>query len=639
MSKSCIFLLFSLLLLSYSVDAQSPVDTNSGGPKTGQKPLADKGDKAAKTAAAERLAQERRTQARALLISLAIDARTFRDSMLRSRSLARIADALWPVDSDQARLLFRKAWEAADVANQERAQRIQDEVRKQKAVTGGGFAMSLPPDVRREVLKLAARRDRALGEEFLEKLNVQKQEEAKTADHAKRGSVELGEGAAQRLDLAREFLFAGDIERALQFADAALGVVNMASIGFLVELREKSPSVADQRYAAMLAGASMNPRADANTVSLLFSYIFTPHLYATFGRGGVSSSQRADYLPPIDGVPQLRMAFLQTAAGILLRPQPTADQEQDTAGVEGKYLVLKRLLPFFEQFTTRDLVAAVRGQLEVLNSLVSDGVRVGNAEWARRGIEPEKPAADQEQAVLDKIDRARTSEERDRLYVNLAFIVMNRADMRARDFVSKIEDTELRKKAQAYVDASLAVNSVGRKLIEQALELARKGELTHIQRVWVLTQCATQLFKTDPEKALALAEEAMAEVLRIDGSDPSRPRGLIAVANIFKLVDPGRIWDAAFDAVKAANSAEGFSGEDGNLTLQFQSKGQSSVNNNDVPEFDLEGIFRELATRDYERAVGLARGFQGEGPRAIATIAIARAVLEQRPAAAMKAQD
>jgi hypothetical protein len=104
----------------------------------------------------------------------------------------------------------------------------------------------------------------------------------------------------------------------------------------------------------------------------------------------------------------------------------------------------------------------------------------------------------------------------------------------------------------------------------------------------------------------------------------------MAVANALKVVDPERVWDATFDAVKAANSAEGFTGEDGGLIMKFQSKGQSSVHTSDVPDFDLNGIFRDLATRDYDRAVELARGFQAEGPRAVATIAIARAILEPK---------
>jgi len=124
--------------------------------------------------------------------------------------------------------------------------------------------------------------------------------------------------------------------------------------------------------------------------------------------------------------------------------------------------------------------------------------------------------------------------------------------------------------------------------------------------------------------------EAATEARRIDVSDPNLPRALIGVANAIQVIEPGRVWDATFDAVKAANSAEGFTGEDGEIVLTFQSKGGSSVHTSDVPDFDLEGIFKELALQDYDRAVELARGFQGEGPRAVATIAIARAILEPK---------
>jgi hypothetical protein len=199
--------------------------------------------------------------------------------------------------------------------------------------------------------------------------------------------------------------------------------------------------------------------------------------------------------------------------------------------------------------------------------------------------------------------------------------------MRARDLVSKIEETETRKQVQAYVDASLSLHFVGKKQPDEALELVNKGELTHLQKSWVLSQCARMVAKTDRTRALDLLDEAADEARRIEPDDPAVPRALFAVANAFNAIDATRVWDAAFDAVKAANSAEGFTGEDGEIVLKLQTKAQSSVHTSDVPEFDLEGIFRDLAAQDYDRAVELARGFQAEGPRAVATIAIARAIL------------
>src|SRR4029453_10361791 len=173
----------------------------------------------AKDPDADRLARQRRSQARSLLIALAVDARTFRDQPLRARSLARIADTLWAVDSEQARAMFGKAWEAAEIADQESDRKLKEEMAQQRAKTGGGaFASSLPPNLRREVLSLAARHDTTLTEEFLDKLKTKNQE---AAENISRSS----DANSQRLAVARELLLSGDAERALQFAEPILGRV------------------------------------------------------------------------------------------------------------------------------------------------------------------------------------------------------------------------------------------------------------------------------------------------------------------------------------------------------------------------------------------------------------------------------
>ena len=584
------------------------------------------------SADAELELKERRAKARALLVSLSSDARAFQDQLLRARSLARIADALWRVDTEQGRLLFRKAWEAAEVADQESDKKLQEEISKQKSLTGGGFAINLPPNVRQEVLRLAVRHDRVLGEEFLDKYKAQKMEAANSASTAKPNPNRLSDALAQRINVASQLLQLGEAERALEFAEPALAQATMQTMNFLSDVREKNADAADKRYAALLASAANNPQADANTVSLLASYIFTPHLHVTFSGSGSSSSQSAETITPAAVSPELRNAFYQVGGSILLRPVPGPGQpDQTSAGVDGKYLVIRRLLPFFEQGAPPETVEALRTHMNALNTVVSDETRRRDDDWINRGLKSDKPAANnREQLLLERIDRAKTSAERDVLYIELANITSSRGELRAREFVSKIEDSETRKQLQAYIDSSLALHYVKKKDTEQALDLARKGDLTHINRTWVLTECAKILGKTDRDKALELIDEAEAEARRIEGSDPALARGLIAVANAFKVVDPSRVWDATFDAVKAANSAEGFTGEDGEVVLKFQSKGHSSVHTNDVPEFDLDGIFRELATKDYDRAVELARGLQAEGPRAVATIAIARAILEPK---------
>lgn len=594
-----------LILLASSAFAQLPTTTPKTQPDNGAR-----NDESVAKAEADRIRTERRSQARSLLISLASDARSFRDQALRARSLARIADALWDMDAEQGRTLFRGAWDAADTADRESKETL---------------------SLRRQVLTVVARRDRLLAEEFLQKMKAD--HEAPRTENSKPSLWALPEALQQRLDLAQSLLRLGDIERALQFADPVLGSVTISTLDFLTQLREKDTPAADQRYATLLAITASNTVADANSISLLSSYIFTPETYVVFNiQGGADTSWVRSSFPPANVSPQLKLAFFQAAAGILLRPQPPPDQDQSTTGVAGKYMVVKRLMPIFDLYAPKEIATAMHSQFEALTSLVSLELRNTENESLQRGIAPDKSLAEAEQPLRDQIERAKTSSERDELYFKLALLALNKEELKARDYVSKIDENDFRRRAQAYVDWGLATGAVKKKEIEKALDLARKGEVTHIQRVWILTQSAKLLAKPDHDRALSLVDDASSEARRIEGSDLDRPRALIGIANALRLIEPSRMWDAIFDAVKAANSTDGFVGEGAALNLTIATKSRILTSREPVPDFDIRGIFGEAANYDYERSVDLARGFQGEAPRANATIAICRSVLNAKNA-------
>jgi hypothetical protein len=603
-------------------------------PNNAQKPVVKATDgnvRPAKDPEAERILNERRANAQSVLINLAADARNFSDQTLRARTQARIADALWGADKERARTMFRAAWDAAEIADQEGRERLQQDIRQQRSKTGGqGYAVASPPNIRREVLRLAAQRDRALGEELLGKYKEQTEREAGDLKNVSRNALSVDERTSQRLILAGQLLDAGDTERAMQFADPVLSEINMQSIDFLSTLREKDSAVADQRYAAMLANAVASSQSDANTVSMLSSYIFTPHLYLAFQGAGFSSSQmsRTPVLPNIAA--GLRDAFFRAAASILMRPLAAPGQDQTTAGPDGQYLVIKRLLPLFETYAPQETTTALRGQLEALASVASNNAKQRDDESLNRGLAPEKPGSDREQLLLDRIDRAKTSAERDQLNLQLALFLAGKGEIRARDYVNKIDDTETRNSALAYIDGSMASQAISKKDTDRALELARTGELTHLHRSWLLAQAAKLLVKTDRDRALSLIDDAVSEARRIDASDPDSPRAFFAASNALLTINRATAWGAMSDAIKAANSAEKFSGEDGHLTLRIITKGMNAVSSNPVADFDVAGIFDALATEDYERALELARGFEHEAPRANAVISIARSVLEQR---------
>ncbi|MFN2456218.1 MAG: hypothetical protein ABR577_18610 [Pyrinomonadaceae bacterium] len=108
---------------------------------------------AAKTAArdGDPLAEARRMMGISLVTSLADEARSFRDLMLRARVQARSADALWELDQENARALFRRAWDSAEAADDENARKSEEE-RRSQALARGSTARRLQPSVRREVL-------------------------------------------------------------------------------------------------------------------------------------------------------------------------------------------------------------------------------------------------------------------------------------------------------------------------------------------------------------------------------------------------------------------------------------------------------------------------------------------------------
>jgi hypothetical protein len=624
MSRLCLLSLLLLLTISPIAAGQSAEPAKPSASDIAK-------TKSENDAEAERMLRERRANAQSLLISLAADAATYTDQRLRARTLARIGDALWEADPERARTMFRKAWDAAEVIDAENGRITLEEIKQQQAKRGSA-AVANRGNIRNEVLRLAARRDRKLGEELLAKLTADKKDEAtETADRTRADMFDTPEAITQRLNLARQLL-ASDIERSIQFADPALLTITTDGVDYLSYLREKDALAADRRFAALLARAAGDAKTDSNTISLLASYLFTPHIFVQFTGGGANTSSSGRNTPAPDVGPELRAAFFRTAADVLLRPlpPPVQGQEQTTPGLIGKYLMMKRLMPLLEQFATKEVADSLRAQMEALANSLSEGDRQRNEESVREGIRPLEKTEDQEKTLLEQIDRAKPGEERDRLYLQLARLYGENGDLRAREIIEKVEDSEVRNQARAFTDAGLTFRAAEKKDTNRLLEMVRIGDLTHIQKTWALTQAAKLVYKTDLERATSLLEQADTEARRIETSDADRPRAMMAVANTYLLVDRPKAWDQVADVTKAANSAPTFSGEDGVVRRSLLTKGSSSIHSSTAREFDVAPVFSDLAKEDHARAIELARLFEKEGPRASATIAIAKAVLEEK---------
>ncbi len=567
---------------------------------------------------------ERQSLAVSLLNSLAIEARSYRDEYLRARVQARVADVLWDRQPENARSLFRRAWDIAEAVETGSSAGTSMLGRRAK-----NQPLRPPAGLRAEILRLAARRDRALGEEFLARMTSKKsdKEVKDQTDSSSASDTMSEEQIAERLKLAQGFLESGDVERSLQFADPALNQVARAAIQFLVALRAKDPVAADRRYAALLLRAANDPSSDANTVSLLTTYAFTPSMYMVVSPVGIPSSMYSDPVPPPDLAPALRANYFQVAANILLRP--FAQLDQSTAGRAGTYFIATRLLPLFQQFAP-ELAPAVSSQLAALGPEASATTRQGG-DWLNQGMKPPEPGGDPiGDDLTDRLSRAKTADARDRIYAMAAMRAADKADPRAHEFVDKIEDLNTRNGIRSFVDYNLITGLLRKKRVDEAVALARKADLSHILRAHVLTQAAAIVADKDAARANEFLEEALTEILRIEASAPERAYSLVALLAGLCKVNKVRTWELLSETIKSANALPDFTGEDGHTSQTVEGKFSIQMGAELISEKDLPDIFATLAQDDFYQSVNAGKSFRGEAPRALATIAITRATLKEK---------
>jgi hypothetical protein len=558
-----------------------------------------------------------------LVISLATEARSYSDVALRPRVLARAADVLWDADNVNARALFKRAWEEAEKGD---ADDVTIKTKDNPPAMVTAMRRMSGRDLRFEVLSMMAKRDRALSEEFFAKLKSETDPSKEKNTPPPKDDWFVPEAVSKRIQVASALLKEGQTDKALEFAAPVLTAVNMHTINFLSELREKNADAADRVFATLLGRAEADQASDANTVSGLSSYVFTPGMYVTFeGEGGTRWSQ-ADEGPPVAPAnfpPALRERFFQVAGSILLRPLPPSDTGARTT----KLNVVRRLLPLFEQHAP-DMATVLRTQLvEMSNGPTRDFMGTNNP-MLTQGIKPPPTAADALEQMQSKLDRAKTSRERDSIYAAAASALLAQGDERARDIADKIEDPERRNQTRQHVDFEFVQRAIKRKAASEAIRLTQTGKLSNTQRAAAYIDIARLLRDTERQRSLDLIEEAVREVNRIEGVKPDRALLLVGIANQLVAVDRVRAWEIIGEAVKEANRLETFNGEN---TIHFPLMTGSGVRFQTIggENFSLANVFRALAKGDLYRAVDVAKSFKYEAPRATVTLAIASSILRK----------
>jgi hypothetical protein len=295
--------------------------------------------------------------------------------------------------------------------------------------------------------------------------------------------------------------------------------------------------------------------------------------------------------------------------------------------------VIRKLLPLFDQYAP-DSATALRSQLTALASelpkrQIGDPTR--SNQTSNLGPPPLPSPSDVLQRMQGQLDHAKTSNERDMIYRQAAAELALQGDARAIDLSNSIDDAKKRNEVRTFVDFELARFALKKKNLNETIRLAKKGQLTHLQRGWVYLQVVRLLAraeKPDKSEITTLLEETVEEARRMDDADPDKARLLFGAANQLFAFDEVRTWDLVGESIKAANGSEKFTGDKTAIFNMPLSMTPGSTFEMIYEEgFEVKGALQLLARSDLNRSLELARNFKRDSPRAFAILAVASSVL------------
>jgi hypothetical protein len=598
--------------------------------------------------------EARRREALELLRETAERARSFDDLYYRSRILTLAADALWSFDQEQARSIFRRAWEAASAWDKREVEEIEKESGAEEAA---GFVM----DARYEVILKASARDSALGDSFLKEFEKERKElEAPLQEQPAQGTLwsQLSLEDVRRLGFAGDLLARGESESAARMVEPLISRgVRADTIAFIIRLREQNSGAADRLYTQLLARARADRDADANTVLLLSSPVVSPELLVVVGEGGslqfrplprppASTAETTEAATEAVARAQavsgpLRSAFYQTAAELLLRPFASADPAAQTQQMTALYLAIGRLLPFFEQEAAQ-YAAELRARATAMGSEMEQSRRdILASHFDMERVTPDK-AGDPLRSANEQLARAGTAEERDGLRLGMVRVaVRNRLWDRARRVAGEIEKAESRRAALSFTAVSqiadLARTYADKKETdyESIVKFLRSADVPPLASAWGYAEAATVAARNKDARAemLSLLDEAEASAGRVEARTRQRVAAYGIVTSTAARLDTERAWRLLSEVVRAANSVEEFAGEE--TSIDIPATDGSKPDDADYfvvtsESFRLDRIFATMAQLDWTKTLAEARSLDGDVPQAFAYIAMARAVLDKK---------
>ncbi len=635
--SQCFFIVIVITLLALSSASQPTSAQQRGRSSSG-------GNRARPTAKAQAQESERARRAKALtlLSETAEEARNLDDLFYRARLQALAADALWPFDAQRARIIFRRAWEAATAADKAE--------REAEIVDAGTTPDEVGPftEARDEVLAKTAARDAALANVFLSDLLKEPsgennpEQDATTTARKTLWPVpsKMGE---RRLALAYQLLAGDEFESAMRIvAPVVAEGQSLPLMTFMLRLHERNTAAGEALYSAMVTHMLRSTEADANTVLLLSTPIVSPELIV-----GVDESGALQFIPvrrenPRSGPQPImqttRGQFFKAAASVLLRsPRPGAIEIQDKAA---RYFAIGRLLPHFEREAPQHAAELQARANAILNEFAENRREALSSQLGLRTLGA--PAStDPLRSHFDELARTGEQAERDRITTRIVLIATrNRAWDRARRAAAELSDEGTRRAANSFIalhqiaDIANAYKDEKDDDYESIVTFLKGADVPPVASAWGYAQAARVAARQkERQRVVELLTEAEHYAERTDANTSQRVAAYGVIATEAARLDQQRAWELLTQLVKAANALEDFAGDE--VSIEFRPD-ENSAPTSETPftftadVFRLDTIFATMAHLDFERAMTSARALQGDVPRAFAQLAIARAALVKK---------
>jgi len=459
----------------------------------------------------------------------------------RVRVLLEIGDALWLIDKEEAREVFRQSFT--------RAAEFNDSTESRPATSA--------KELQQLVITRVARRDPTLAKSLL--LNSASQAQPSDPFAELYGS---NTGRSEMLVKAAAETLPTDTNQAVQMARLAIpeGLSQQMRL-FLLSLRAKDRLAADAFFELLLQTASNRRPKQLVEALFLWDYAFQrPTAY--FGSIGWFR-EAPEYPVPVE-LKRRALGFAidavaENAGQFYLASAPEAERSLILERYTLLQSIATQILPDVEMLFP-SATENLRAQLSRLNQELSEQGRK-----LPGPLEPMPTSSDVQGSVdklLERAGKASSGPARDGLYAKAALRLYLHGDYeRAIDVARNIEDLTLRLKVTEPIRFDWAGDLIGHGQFDAANNIAQSVETLEL-RVAVLARLASACLEKKSPQGIAVLNEAEATANK---AGPSAYLGsaMLAIARVYlKINDRNQARTSTSNAIRLINAAEEGSGWD-----------------------------------------------------------------------------